>query len=153
MTRRPTTRRQNPPHDRGAERRLLAGLFRAPAASADAVFDHGVTEDDLFFHPHRLVWRAWWELVGCGADPTLANAYLALRAAGTLPDLGPNPALWLADLYDADPTGAWCRWACAAVRRAAARRRLAHRATELLAATLDGTLSDAEVAALAARVA
>ena len=132
------------PHDTEAERRLLAGLLREPALVGAECVRTGVSGDDLYHHAHRLVWYAAWETVAAGYTASAAGVYLVLAAASDLDELGPQPALWLADLLDADPTGAWCYDACERVKRAAIRRGVMHRAMTMLRDARDGVLATGE---------
>jgi replicative DNA helicase len=121
------------PHNEDAERRLLAGLLREPLLVTEACIRHGVKEEHLYFHPHRLVWGAAWSLIHSGGVPDLVGVWQTLVCRGQQRELDPRaPALWLADLYDEDPTGAWCDWSCELIREAATRRDLIHRANEVL---------------------
>lgn len=136
-----------PPHDERSERVLLAGLFRDPALVGAACERHGVAESDLFFYSHRVVWRAVWTLINAGVEPTLATVYQMLLIDGTAKELDrDNPALWLAELYDEDPTGAWCDWAARVVLRDSARRASIYRANEMLRDAYDGTKGTDEYA-------
>jgi replicative DNA helicase len=134
-----------PPHSRHSERVLLAGLFREPDLVTRACIRHGVAEGDLFFHPHRVVWRAVWDLVRAGVVPTLAGVYQLLLCTNDARELCPvNPALWLATLFDEDPTGAWCDWACVVVLRESRRRELIRAAQEAMRDAYDGVLATEE---------
>lgn len=121
-----------------AERRLLAGLMREPDGVAAACVGHGVTVDDLYHHAHRLVWGACWELIGAGCGCDAAAVYALLRATGDLADLPPPAGLWLAELLDEDPTGAWCHYACTLVRRAGLRRGVIRAAAEVMRSAYAG---------------
>jgi replicative DNA helicase len=130
-----------PPHSTKWERRLLAGLLREPLLSCESCRRHGVTEGDLYAHAHRLVWDAVWSLIDSGLVPDLVGVYQTLRCRGQLKELDAvNPALWLADLYDADPTGAWCEFACRVVKHKAKLREQIHVAKEVMAAAYGGLL-------------
>jgi replicative DNA helicase len=121
------------PHNRRAERIVLAALMREPQLATEACIHHGVTEADLYWYAHRLVWSAAWGLVESGAVPDLVGVWQVLVCRRQTREQDPEtPALWLADLYDADPTGAWVDWSCVCVREAATRRDVIHRANELL---------------------
>lgn len=134
-----------PPHSERAERVLLAGLFREPDLVTRACIRHGVGESDLYFHAHRLVWRTVWDLVEAGVIPDLAGVYQVLICREQDRELnGDRSALWLAELYDADPTGAWCDWACEVVLWCSSRRAVIHRATESLRDAYDGVRATGE---------
>ena len=102
---------------------------------------HGVTESDLYFHSHRLVWSAAWGLVESGAVPDLVSVWQVLVCRRDTRELGAQPARWLADLYDADPTGAWCDWACQVVKWNSNRRRTIHAAKEAMADAYAGRMA------------
>lgn len=136
--------KQLPPDDEEAERRLLAGLMREPDAVGLACIDARVAESDFYRHSHRLVWRACWALIGAGLESGAAAVFVALRASGHLPDLSRRPGLWLAELLDEDPTGAWCHDAIARIKRAAVRRRVIHAALECVRDAYDGVRDTAD---------
>jgi replicative DNA helicase len=115
-----------------AERVLLAGLLRAPQLVTEACLRHGVKEKHLYHHAHRLVWDAVWSLVKSGAVPDLVGVWQTLRCRKQTRELGVAPAAWLADVYDADPTGAWADTACKLVVAHARRRERVHAAREVL---------------------
>ena len=122
-----------PPHSESAERALLAGLIREPQLVTEACLHHGVRGTDLYFHAHRLVWDAVWSLVESGAVPDLVSVWQTLVCRRETRELDPVcPALWLADLYDEDPTGAWCDWACGEIVQCAQDRAEIHSAMEFL---------------------
>jgi replicative DNA helicase len=136
-----------PPHSERSERVLLSGLLKEPDLVTRACIRHGVTEADLFFHPHRVVWRAVWDLVRAGVEPTLAGVYQLLLCTNDARELCPvNPALCLAELFEADPTGAWCDWACVVVLRCSVRRAVIRAAQEAMRDAMDGTLGTEEYA-------
>jgi replicative DNA helicase len=117
-------------HDEDAERVVLAGLVREPELNAAAF---GLLADDFYAYPHRLVFAAaadlWTRLEPVG----LCEVYAELRATRQLADLGPRPAAWLAELIEADPTGAYCLRAAEWVRVLALRRAVLGRCRETVA--------------------
>ena len=126
-----------PPHDERAERQILASLMRWPDVACPACLELGVETGDFYFHRHQLVFFAAWELVGSGCGTAPADVYLVLRGEGGLPELGHNPALWLAEVYGEDVLhGVYD--ALESVRWLAARREVIHRATEALRDAHDG---------------
>lgn len=113
--------------------------MREPGLAGEACLVHGVGTGSFFFHAHQVVFHTIWELVGagCGAGP--ADVYAVLRDTGEAAELDAHsPALWLADVWEEDPTGAWCDWSCEAVRRCAVLRDAIHRANEVLRDAYDG---------------
>lgn len=115
------------PHDEQAERVLLAGLMRERELVLRACEYSGVVVGDLYFHAHQLVWGAIWE----GANGA-AEVYRGLWLDGVLLELGLRPALWLADVLDEDPTGAWCYTACRTIKDTSRRRDVIHKAREAI---------------------
>ena len=108
-------------------------VVEKPQLVTEACLHHGVTEADLFFYAHQLIWNAAWSLVDSGAVPDLVTVYQTLQCRGELRELDAiNAALWLADLWEADPTGAWCDWSCQLVKHASRQRQMIHKAKEML---------------------
>lgn len=132
------------PHDAEAERVVVAGAVREPRLNA-AVFDLLVAED-FYLYPHRLVYGAARRLWKGFAAVGLCEVYADLRARGELADLGAWPALWLADLIEADPTGAYCLRCAEGVRVLSLRRAVLLRCRETVA-RLDSFAPD-ELAAM-----
>jgi replicative DNA helicase len=127
------------PHNERAERVLLAGLIREPQLVTEACRHHGVRDGDLYVYAHRLVWDAAWSLIDSGLVPDLVGVYQTLRCRGQLKELPDwNAAVWLWELYETDPTGAWCDWACAEVVAYAQERAEIHSAAAFLQNKLMG---------------
>lgn len=132
---------QNPPHSTKWERRLLAAFLREPLLSCESCRRWGVTGDDLYIHAHRLVWDAVWSLVDSEVVPDLVGVWQLLRCRNQLAELSAtNPAAWLAELWEADPTGAWAEWACRVVKHKAKLREQIHKAKEAMAAAYGGVV-------------
>lgn len=122
------------PHNELAERRLLAGLLREPQLVTEACIHHGVTVEDFFHSHHRIVWNAAWSLIDSGLVPDLAGVWQTLVCRGEERELdAASPAAWMADLYDEDPTGAWCDWSCVVILELAKERAVIHSAHAMLA--------------------
>jgi replicative DNA helicase len=115
------------PHDARAERIALAGLLREPHLNRRAFAV--LRPADFYEYPHRILYAVVYDLwVDFAREVSLAAVYAELRARGQLAELGHNPALHLADVWDADPTG----WDC--LRAARRVRRLARRVRRIVAA-------------------
>lgn len=118
--------------DPAAERLVLCGLLWEPGLNGPAVLAAGVTSDDFGVYHHGLVFARAWDLIGCGAAVGPWSVWRYLAETGELCELPDhNPARWLADLLEDDPTGAWCGWGLARVKWAARKRAVSHWAARL----------------------
>ncbi|WP_439631404.1 DnaB-like helicase N-terminal domain-containing protein [Gemmata sp.] len=159
-----------PPHSTRAERVLLAGVLKDADEVVPAVARLGFAPDDLFHHAHRLVYATavdlWNRNRGCGP----ADVLLDLRRRDEAADLGPQPALWLADVTLTPPWfGGIERWwadgyevpgvslftaapvaAARLVAWLAKRRAAIHAANEILRDAMDGVIGPDEYGWLAA---
>lgn len=124
--------------DRPAERLVLCGALKAPDLTLAPLIERGVTAEAFGVHCHRLVWTAVVDLLTSWCDVDLVSVYDLMRWRKQLPELGPRPGLWFAEVWEEDPTGAWALGAAEKVLRAQALRAQAHRAIELLGAALRG---------------
>lgn len=134
------------PHDDHAERVVLSGILREPHPNRRAFGELGV--DDFYAYAHRLVYDAALSLWQAFEPVGLVEVYEELRRRGVLADLGPNPAAWLADVYETDPTGFDCLHAAAELKRYSLRRSVVLRATEMMVDARTGRLSNDEYAAM-----
>jgi replicative DNA helicase len=126
------------PHDARAERIALSGLLREPGLNRRAFAL--LAPADFHEYPHRILYAAVYDLwVDFAREVSLPAVYEELRARGQLAELGINPALYLADLFDADPTGFGCRRAAGRVRKLAKRARRIVAARETLGRLLKVT--------------
>lgn len=93
---------QVPPHDRDAERALLAGIMRDP----DRYLRIGDSLDaaDFYTDAHQKIYLAVEAIHRGGDVPDLLTVASELRRAGHLADMGGYS--YLADLFTLDPTGA-----------------------------------------------
>jgi replicative DNA helicase len=133
-----TPRKDLPPHSEPAERKLLAALLREPALAWKAVEHHGVCREAFFFFHHRTLFGVLEGMRKFRPKFPLADAHEAIVLAGLAGDFPDRLGVWLAELYDDDPTGAWVDHSCLLVRREHARRVAIHRANEVLRDAYDG---------------
>jgi len=129
------------PHDDLAERRLIGGLLREPEAVVEVVLWHGITGADLYQSWHQVVWVHLWELIGAGVAVGPAELYLSLCESGAavLEFGGARPvAVWIADVWNADPTGAWSDLSCESIREMARRRAVIHQCRQLISEATSG---------------
>lgn len=129
-----------PPHDRDAERAVLAALLRA-----NDLFDDlrpMLTPEDFFFAAHAAVYRVSCDLIGSGKPADLVTVYPLVRAA--LPEF---TAAHLAEIWECDPTGANGRHHAGLVRDHAVRRRLIRLCREIAAEAATSSEPPAELAA------
>lgn len=131
------------PHNVHAERVLLSGLLREPELNEEAFTT--VTVADLYVYSHRLVFGSAFDLWSAFRPVELAEIYYRLRLTGHLGELGLEPAVWLWDLFETDPTGADCLHAAHVVLELSVRRRAITRQRERLADLEAGRLSPAEL--------
>ncbi|HEX4610958.1 MAG TPA: DnaB-like helicase C-terminal domain-containing protein [Urbifossiella sp.] len=82
------------------ERQLLAVCIHSAAADGYAtdIASELVTAEDFAHHAHQMVYRAIIDLKAAGEPPTAQLLYAHLKRTVGVADLGPNPALWFADL-------------------------------------------------------
>jgi hypothetical protein len=100
--------------------------------------------EDLRVWPCRVVFQAAAELRDALKPVSLATVFQHLRSEGNDKELGANPALYLAELYDADPTGADLAYMAERVREAADRRHVLNLARVLQRDVGDGVEPVAE---------
>jgi replicative DNA helicase len=123
---------------RRAEHALLGGIFRCPSTLDDVA--HLLVEDDFREAAHRAVWRGLLSLYGNGQPIDLVGVAEWLNQHDLLGELTISPHVtgfaWLAELWDANPTGALVSYHAQMVRDHSLLRRLsqvgeriAHRAT------------------------
>lgn len=115
-----------------AERVVLAGAMRAAELVLPRLSEMGFTDDAFAVWAHRLVWRACVGLYNAGRDVDGHAVYRRLAMGGELNELGRNAAVWVAEVWDADPTGAWAWGAAKDVLALAEARAEAHRACETI---------------------
>lgn len=116
-----------PPQSLEAERGVLGAVLRD-----NAVFDdiRGIlSAADFYHHAHQKLFAHVAELIGSGKPVDLVILAERVRAVGQFEDVGGYR--YLADLWDAVPTGANAEYHASIVRDTAARRRMIHVLTEM----------------------
>jgi replicative DNA helicase len=117
-----------PPHNPDAERGVLGGLLRDPD-SIPAV-QEVLAPAHFYFDAHQKIYAAVCELVAAAKPVDLVLLYNQLQLAGHLADAGGH--LYLAQLWEAVPTGANVEYHARLVREAATVRALIHASNETL---------------------
>ena len=138
-----------PPFSEAAERGVLGGLLRWPAAM-DAVA--GMLEPaSFYFHSHTLIFQAMLDLHSKRKPIDLTTVYELVKVAEVR-------AGYLADLWDFTPTGANTEHHASIVKDKAIQRALIHLSAEIARDAQDGIapgidlLSDAEAKLAALRL-
>lgn len=116
------------------ERELLACCLRSPQSGGDGLDQviETIDPEDFAVHAHRLVFRACLDLHEAKEPITLTTVFDRLRITGQAKELGPNPALWLADVWELQETDIHAGYFAAKVREAALLRRLRRAAVDIL---------------------
>jgi replicative DNA helicase len=136
-----------PPHDMAAERAVLGALIRDPDVLPDVAAV--LREEAFYFYANRRVFVALAGIAAAGAPIDLVTLHDALRQGGHLADVGGAP--YLAELWEAVPTGVNATYHAKLVRDAATVRALIHAANEILRDAYDRTQPADELVALAER--
>jgi replicative DNA helicase len=129
-----------PPHSREAEQQVIASLFRLPECRDD-LFSR-VRAEDLYLDAHQLVWRAAADLHHRGQPAELVAVAERLKADGDLANVG---AAYLAELWDANPTGFGWEYYAGIVADHATRRRLILTCSEMARDAFDGVAPAGEM--------
>ena len=119
---------QLPPNNLDAERRLIGGILRNPDA-LDTV-QTVVSAADFYHHAHQRVFTAIADLAAERKPIDLTLLHELLRRRKELEDVG--GIAYLAELWEAEPTGANGEYHAKIIRDAALVRRLIHTANEML---------------------
>jgi len=130
------------------ERHLLAACFRSCEYDGSGLDDVAavVSPGDFSALAHQLVFGAMLELRARSAPVTVHGVFVYLRERNQLAELGSNPAVWLADLYEAEPTDAAARYYANVVKEHSGFRALKRVASQIVAETQHPTGSVAEIA-------
>jgi replicative DNA helicase len=91
-----------------------------------------LTPADFGVWVHGVVFAACLELRAANYPVTAATVYERMSAAGTLAELGPNPAVWFADVLESVATDAHAEYLASRVKELADRRKLRHAALSIL---------------------
>lgn len=136
-----------PPHDRDAERSLLGGILRDPEVLP--YVQSRLSADAFYFDHHQRIFRALTDLANANAPVDLVTLFDRLRLDKALEDTGGHA--YLAELWEAVPTGASAEYHAKIVRDAAAVRSLIHAANEILRDAYDRVQPADELLAAAER--
>ncbi|WP_439629016.1 replicative DNA helicase [Gemmata sp.] len=115
------------------ERQLLGCCLWSDANGGNGL-DHAaemLTPADFGTYAHAVVFETFLELRAVNAPVTAASVAERLRASGKMSELGPNPALWLADTLTAETSDTNAAYYTGRVKEAAERRQLRHVAVEI----------------------
>ncbi len=133
--------------DFAAERIVIAGLMRAPDLNVKRMKGLLCSTDFAWVHHAWLfdTCHTMWKVrkqVPLPLDVIAIRIYrLTLRDNGIdAKDFGHNIGSVLADIYESDPTGAWCVGKSRIVRSLAERRRIIHAAEVRIRDAVDGAV-------------
>ncbi|WP_439627548.1 replicative DNA helicase [Gemmata sp.] len=119
-----------PPQDLAAERAVVGGVLRDPDAFHDVAAAIG--PGSFYLRAHQVLFEAMIALAGAGRPIDLVTLHDHLRAVGHGAEVG--GAGYLAEVWDAVPTGANTVYHAGIVREKAALRSAVHVANELIRA-------------------
>lgn len=122
-----------PPHSAMAERGVIGGALRWPAALDDVT--PLLAADSFYDYRHQCVFRAMADLRAAGKPVDTVTVFEELRRRGQTADV---PAAYLAELWDEVPTGANVAYHAGIVRDRHLARSLIHFAGELARDAQDG---------------
>ena len=122
-----------PPHNTDAEKGVLGALLR-DGITADGTFGH-LDAADFYHHPHQLVYGVFRDLATAGKPFDVVTCFDELIRRNQSQDV---TAAYVADLFDAVPTGVNLEYHARLVREYAERRRLIHAATEMIRDAWEG---------------
>lgn len=132
-----------PPHDTTAERGLIGGILHDSQA-----FDEVRTKikpDDFYLVAHQRLYSCIASFLDAGKPCNLVILFDELKRLGWVDEVG--GAVYLAECWEAAPTGAEANYYAEIVRDAAKRRRLIHLAGEMQRDAFDGISPADEMAA------
>ncbi|VTT97276.1 dna helicase : Replicative DNA helicase OS=Rhodopirellula europaea 6C GN=RE6C_00217 PE=4 SV=1: DnaB: DnaB_C [Gemmataceae bacterium] len=136
-----------PPHNRDAERGVIGGILRDPDVLPTV--QQTIKADNFYFDAHQKIYQAITDLSNENQPFDLVMIYERLKKNKQLEDVGGNA--YLADLWDAVPTGANAEYHAKIVRDTAMVRSLIHAGNEILRDSFDRTQSADELVAQAER--
>jgi replicative DNA helicase len=117
-----------PPNDLHAERALLGGIVRDPFILAEV--RESIAGESFYFDAHRQVWNAMIGLADSNSPIDLIAIHDRLAASKQLADVG--GAAYLAELWEAVPTGASAIHHAGIIRGHWVRRWIIQAANELI---------------------
>lgn len=109
-----------PPHNRKAEQSVLCGIFRVNEQYDEVA--RKLSPEDFYFDAHARIFHAMGNLRAENKPLEMVAVLEELKAQGRAEDIG--GAAYLAELWEIDPTGAYCQQHAEIVRDKASRRRL-----------------------------
>jgi replicative DNA helicase len=136
-----------PPQNRDAERGVLGGILRDPETLSD--IQQIIRADNFYFDAHQKIYQALCDLQTENNPLDLVLLHERLRKNKQLDDVG-GPG-YLAELWEAVPTGANAEYHAKLVRDAAMVRGLIHASNEILRDSFDRTQSADELVSQAER--
>jgi hypothetical protein len=120
---------------------LIAGLLREPQLLTEEIIRRDLDIDDLYDGLHRIVYGLIWDLIRSDEYiiPSPLTVWELVQCRGMAREFPHGePALWLLDVLNADPTGAWCYNAISLILEMSARREAIRYAAELASDAQDG---------------
>jgi replicative DNA helicase len=136
-----------PPHNLDAERSVIGGVLRDPETLPDV---QAILRPESFgFDAHQRIYRVVCDLADEGKPVDLVAVHDRLTRAKWAEDVG--GAKYLAELWEAVPTGAHVVYHAGLVREAATLRGLIHAGNEIVRDAFDRTASPEELIAQAER--
>jgi replicative DNA helicase len=136
-----------PPHSRDAERGVLGGILRDPDTLNTV--QQVIRGDNFYFDAHQKIYQAIVDLTSDSQPIDLVLLYERLKKNKHLEDVGGQA--YLAELWEAVPTGANAEYHAKIVRDNAMIRSLIHSGNEILRDAYDRTESADELVAQAER--
>ncbi|MBY0512330.1 MAG: replicative DNA helicase, partial [Gemmataceae bacterium] len=136
-----------PPHSREAERGVLGGILRDPDTLSSVL--QIIREENFYFDAHQKIFHAVKDLFTENQPVDLVLLFERLKANKHLEDVGGQG--YLAELWEAVPTGANAEYHAKIVRDHAMIRSLIHSGNEILRDAYDQTESADELVAQAER--
>ncbi|MBM3979166.1 MAG: replicative DNA helicase [Planctomycetes bacterium] len=136
-----------PPHNRDAERGVIGGVLRDPDTLPDV--QQLLRTENFYFDAHQKIYQALCDLSNEAQPLDIVLLHERLRRNKQIEDVG--GASYLAELFDAVPTGANAEYHARLVRDAAMIRGLIHASTEIQRDAYDRTQSADELVAQAER--
>jgi replicative DNA helicase len=136
-----------PPHNKEAERGVIGGILRDPDTLPDV--QQIIRADNFYFDAHQKIYQAICDLSNDHQPFDIVLVHERLKLNKQLEDVGGHQ--FLADLWDAVPTGANVEYHAKIVRDTAMVRSLIHAGNEILRDSYDRTQSADELVSQAER--
>ncbi|MCI0701529.1 MAG: replicative DNA helicase [Planctomycetia bacterium] len=136
-----------PPHNRDAERSVIGGILRDNDVLPSV--QQIIRTENFYFDAHQKIYQAICDLANESQPIDSVFLHERLKQNKQLEDVG--GALYIAELWDAVPTGANAEYHAKIVRDTAMVRSLIHAGNEILRDSFDRTQSADELVAQAER--